>query len=190
MPRVYIHLNDESSKILLEKKGILSRKDRETATINKSKICTNCSETNRPYTKWCMNCKMVLSYTAYTETLQKQQEKEDELKLLKQSIAKQQEVIDRYDQIQQEGRILSIEQSRQISEINRKVEELFSVRVKERKLNREYESIPFEDDDSLKLKDEKFNQMLKTTRQKIRKQVELERDLQGLETNNKKIRLG
>ncbi|MEZ5389409.1 MAG: hypothetical protein R2680_06060 [Nitrososphaeraceae archaeon] len=41
MPRVYIHLNDESSKILLDKKGILTKEDREITTINKSNTWRN-----------------------------------------------------------------------------------------------------------------------------------------------------
>jgi len=82
MPRTYIHLNDESSKILLEKRGIITKNDQETANINKSKICTNCNETNRPDVKWCIKCKMVLSYTSYQETLQKEQEKENQIKEL------------------------------------------------------------------------------------------------------------
>ncbi|MGD1836408.1 MAG: tyrosine-type recombinase/integrase [Nitrososphaeraceae archaeon] len=86
MPRVYIHLNDESSKILLEKKGILTKQDRENSVINKSKICTNCSEPNRPDAKWCISCKMVISYDSYSETLEKQKKKENDIQEMKNQI--------------------------------------------------------------------------------------------------------
>jgi hypothetical protein len=86
MPKVYIHLSDESSKILLELKGVLTKKDKEISTINKSKICVNCQEPNRPDAQWCISCKMILSYTSYKETLEKQQEKDRDIEELKRSV--------------------------------------------------------------------------------------------------------
>ena len=86
MPKVYIHLSDESSRILLEKKGLLSKKDKEISTINKSKICVNCQEPNRPDAQWCISCKMILSYASYKETLEKQQEKDNDIEELKRSV--------------------------------------------------------------------------------------------------------
>ena len=87
MPKVYIHLSDESSKILLERKGVLTKKDKEISTINKSKICVNCLEPNRPDAQWCISCKMILSYTSYKESLEKQQEKDRDIEELKRSVA-------------------------------------------------------------------------------------------------------
>jgi hypothetical protein len=83
MPKIYIHLSDESSKILLEKRGLLSNKDKEISTINKSRICVNCQEPNRPDAQWCISCKMILSYDAYNKTLEKQNEREQELEQIK-----------------------------------------------------------------------------------------------------------
>jgi len=96
MTRVYTHLKDESSKILLEKKGILTKQDKEMATMNKSKICNNCNEANRPDAKWCMNCKMVLSYSAYNETLEKQKEKDNQITNLQNQV---QMIMDRLDKL-------------------------------------------------------------------------------------------
>ena len=87
MPKVYIHLSDESSKILLEQKGVLTKKDKETSTINRSKVCVNCQEPNRPDAQWCISCKMVLSYTSYKETIDKQKQKDNDIEELKRSVA-------------------------------------------------------------------------------------------------------
>jgi len=49
----------------------------------KPKQCPNCNEPNKPDSKFCAKCRMVLTYDAYSETLEKQQEKESEVKNLK-----------------------------------------------------------------------------------------------------------
>lgn len=49
------------------------------------KQCPNCIEPNKPDSRFCAKCRMVLTYDAYTETLEKQQEKESEVQLLKDS---------------------------------------------------------------------------------------------------------
>ncbi|HEX5186444.1 MAG TPA: hypothetical protein VFV86_06095, partial [Nitrososphaeraceae archaeon] len=77
---------DESSKILLEKRGILSIKDKETSIITKTKICVNCQEPNRPDAQWCISCKMILSYTSYKETLEKQIEKDKKIQMLESKV--------------------------------------------------------------------------------------------------------
>jgi TolA-binding protein len=45
----------------------------------KPKQCPNCSEGNRPDAKFCVKCRMVLSYDSYNETIENQKEKEDRL---------------------------------------------------------------------------------------------------------------
>ena len=47
MPQVYIHLSNESSKILLQKRGIIKTEDKETQSLQ-SKQCPNCFEPNKP----------------------------------------------------------------------------------------------------------------------------------------------
>ncbi|MGE3859855.1 MAG: hypothetical protein AB7F53_07685, partial [Nitrososphaeraceae archaeon] len=86
MPKVYIQLRDESSRILLQKSGILSIKDRETSIITKTKICVNCQEPNRPDVQWCISCKMILSYTSYKETLEKQIEKDKKIQMIENKV--------------------------------------------------------------------------------------------------------
>jgi hypothetical protein len=70
MPQVYLHyFGNESSKSLLEEKGIINKKDMEKQNILKSKLCPSCQEPNKSDSKFCMNpsCKMVLSYDSYHE---------------------------------------------------------------------------------------------------------------------------
>ena len=84
MPQKYIHyFGNESSESLLEAYGIAT-KDQRLSEVLKPKQCPNCSEPNKPDSKFCAKCRMVLTYDAYSETLEKQQEKESEVQVLKQ----------------------------------------------------------------------------------------------------------
>ena len=60
MPQVYVHLKGESSKILLQKRGIIEKDDREIMNALLTKQCPNCLEPNQPNSKFCTKCKMVL----------------------------------------------------------------------------------------------------------------------------------
>ena len=84
MPQVYIHLSNESSKILLEKRGIINKKDKEISTALKSRECPNCNEPNKPESKFCIKCNMVMSFDSYNETIKERQCKEKEMVELKQ----------------------------------------------------------------------------------------------------------
>ncbi len=86
MPQVYIHLSNEPSKILLQKRGIIRTEDKETQSLQ-SKQCPHCLEPNKPDGKFCIKCKMVLSYDSYTETLEKQKQKDNDIEELKRSVA-------------------------------------------------------------------------------------------------------
>jgi hypothetical protein len=78
MPQVYIHyFGTESSRSLLEARGNVQEKD--NAIVDRSKQCPNCNEPNKPDSKFCAKCRMVLTYDAYNETLEGQKEKEDKL---------------------------------------------------------------------------------------------------------------
>jgi integrase len=79
----YLHyFGNESSESLLEAYGIIP-KDQQLDQL-RPKQCPNCNEPNKPDSKFCAKCRMVLTYDAYTETLEKQQEKESEVQVLKQ----------------------------------------------------------------------------------------------------------
>jgi hypothetical protein len=78
----YLHyFGNESNESLLEAYGIISGGQQ----INqlRPKQCPNCSEPNKPDSKFCAKCRMVLTYDAYNETLESQKEKESEVQILK-----------------------------------------------------------------------------------------------------------
>jgi hypothetical protein len=87
-PRSQMHLKylhyfgNESSDSILEAYGIIT-KDKVQSDALKSKQCPNCNEPNKPDSRFCARCRMVLTYDAYSETLEKQQEKESEMQKLK-----------------------------------------------------------------------------------------------------------
>ena len=79
---MYIFFGNAPVEDLLVAHGLIS--EEETAdSILKSKQCPNCAETNKPDSKFCAKCRMVLTYDEYCETLEKQQEKESEIQKLK-----------------------------------------------------------------------------------------------------------
>jgi integrase/recombinase XerD len=94
-PRSQMHLKylhyygNEASESLLEAYGIIA-KDMQIADTLRSKQCPNCSEPNRPDAKFCAKCRMVLTYDAYSETLDNQKEKDDKIVAIEKTrIAKQ-----------------------------------------------------------------------------------------------------
>jgi integrase/recombinase XerD len=83
MPQKYLHyFGNESNTSLLEAYGIIT-KDRQQIDQLKPKQCPNCLEPNKPGSKFCAKCRMVLTYDAYNETLENQKEKESEVQILK-----------------------------------------------------------------------------------------------------------
>ena len=82
MPQKYFHyFNNQSTNSLLQAEGILP-KETEQSDILKPKQCPNCNEGNKPDSRFCAKCRMVLTYDAYNETLEMQQEKESDVKRL------------------------------------------------------------------------------------------------------------
>ncbi|MFL6399192.1 MAG: hypothetical protein ACJ72J_06380 [Nitrososphaeraceae archaeon] len=84
MPQKYIHyFGNESSESLLEAYGIVTKSSGSVDLLS-PKVCYNCNEGNAADAKFCAKCRMVLTYDAYNETLQQQQEKELEIQRLQQ----------------------------------------------------------------------------------------------------------
>lgn len=81
MTQIYVHLSGESSKVLLQKRGVLKKNEYDFNVI-KTKQCPNCSEPNKVESKFCIRCRMVLAFEAYSETIENQKKKEDEIKRL------------------------------------------------------------------------------------------------------------
>jgi integrase len=87
MPQVYLHyFGNESSKSLLEAYGIEDSSKKGQSNLLKSKSCTNCSEPNKPDSRFCFKCKMVLTFDSYQETLEIQKEKDREIIEMKDQI--------------------------------------------------------------------------------------------------------
>ncbi|MGA9841536.1 MAG: hypothetical protein WBQ25_04410 [Nitrososphaeraceae archaeon] len=87
----YLHYyGNESNEGILEAHGIIT-KDHKLSDALKSKQCPNCSEPNKPDSKFCAKCRMVLTYDAYSETVEDRQTKENEVKNLKEQMAAMQE---------------------------------------------------------------------------------------------------
>jgi integrase len=87
-PRSQMHLKylhyfgNESSESILETYGIIP-KDQQLRDALRPKQCPNCNEPNKPDSKFCAKCRMVLTYDAYSETLENQQEKNHEINNIK-----------------------------------------------------------------------------------------------------------
>jgi hypothetical protein len=79
----YLHyFGNESNNSILQEYGILP-KDNEEIDALRPKQCPNCDEPNKPDSKFCAKCRVVLTYAAYNETLEKEPEKESEMQKLK-----------------------------------------------------------------------------------------------------------
>jgi integrase len=87
-PRSQMHLKylhyfgNESSDSILEAYGIIT-KDKAHSDSLRSKQCPNCNEPNKPDSKFCAKCRMVLTYDAYSETAEEYMQKENELQSVK-----------------------------------------------------------------------------------------------------------
>ena len=77
----YIILEMKVSESLLEAYGIIS-KDQQSVDVLRPKQCPNCSEPNKPDSKFCAKCRMVLTYDAYNETIDEKDKKDKEIDLL------------------------------------------------------------------------------------------------------------
>jgi integrase len=82
MPQVYIHyFGNESSNSLLEAYGV-RRNTGSTVNLFRPKQCPNCNEPNKPESKFCMKCRMVLTYNAYTEAVEEKRLKDTQIEAM------------------------------------------------------------------------------------------------------------
>ena len=78
----YLHyFGNESSENLLEAYGIIN-KDKRASDALKPKQCPNCNEPNKPDSRFCAKCRMVLTYDAYNETVEQKEKKDKQLEEL------------------------------------------------------------------------------------------------------------
>ena len=79
----YLHyFGNESNESLLEAYGIVAAGSQQLDQL-RPKQCPNCTEPNKPDSRFCNKCRMVMSYDAYEETLEGQKKKESEVQILK-----------------------------------------------------------------------------------------------------------
>ena len=78
----YLHyFGNESNESLLEAYGIVAAGQQIDQL--RPKQCPNCSEPNKPDSKFCAKCRMVLTYDAYGEAIEEKQQKDSELQTFK-----------------------------------------------------------------------------------------------------------
>ena len=110
----YTHyFGNESSEELLESHGIETNKDKKQLTdaLLRPKQCPNCSESNIPDSKFCSKCRMVLTYDAFSETLEIEKQKDDKIAALEKKIDELQNLTaiktSRFDEIDEKIRLLN-----------------------------------------------------------------------------------
>jgi integrase len=97
-PRSQMHLKylhyfgNESSDSILEAYGIIT-KDKVQSDTLRSKQCPNCNEPNKPDSKFCAKCRMVLTFDAYGEALESEKQKQDRLTLVEEKLSSTQHMI-------------------------------------------------------------------------------------------------
>jgi hypothetical protein len=70
MPATYFHFyGNESNKSMLKAWGVLP-KEGEVENKMMPVMCPNCKEPNQIDSKFCLKCRMVLSYDAYKEAVE------------------------------------------------------------------------------------------------------------------------
>ena len=90
MPLKYLHYyGNESSKSLLEEYGLVDHGIQVDQL--KPMQCPNCNEPNKPNSKFCAKCRMVLTYDAYSETMEENMNKDKEILTLKERMNTMQE---------------------------------------------------------------------------------------------------
>src|SRR5438094_7375861 len=86
----YLHyFGNESNDSILEAYGIIP-KDKQLSETLRPKQCPNCNEPNKPDSKFCSKCRMVLTYDAYSETVEEKVEKDMEVQVLKEQVSSMQ----------------------------------------------------------------------------------------------------
>ena len=86
MPQKYIHyFGNESSDSLLEAYGLVTREQELAKTLH-YKQCPNCNEPNKSENRFCAKCKMVMTYDAYNETLEKEKQRDLEVQNLREDM--------------------------------------------------------------------------------------------------------
>ena len=98
---------NESIDSILEAYGIIS-KDKQLSEALRPKQCPNRNEPNKPDSKFCAKCKMVLTYDAYSETLESEKQKEDRLSVLEKQM---QSLVSTLSKLTEQGQVNTVAQT-------------------------------------------------------------------------------
>ena len=113
----YVHyFGNESSESILQEYGILP-KDSAEADILKPKQCPNCNEPNRPDQKFCIKCRMVLTYDAYSETMDSEKQKQDRLENMEEKLSTMQSMVEKL--------VLTVTETRDLAQQTELVKSMF-----------------------------------------------------------------
>jgi integrase len=105
----YIHyFGNEASESLLEAYGIVTKKQESAKTLH-YKQCPNCNEPNKSESRFCIKCKMVMTFDAYNETLENEKQRKLEVQNLRDDIKSMHEQMNQIMvMIQQNPRLVNI----------------------------------------------------------------------------------
>jgi predicted amidophosphoribosyltransferase len=87
--------------------GIVTR-DKNQLSVLRHKSCSNCNEPNKPDSRFCAKCRMVLTYDAYSETLESEKQKEDRVSILEKQM---QSLVSTLSRITEQGQVNRIAQT-------------------------------------------------------------------------------
>ncbi len=121
-----------------------------------------CALVNVAENKFCSDCSYPLTIQSYEELKKKEDER---IRILTSRL-------DEYEVIQKEGRIMSKEIAQKFIDIKQQVKSLVFAKEKERNYNREYELA-----NEPQIKYEKFDRVLEATRERIKREGKLQRQL-------------
>jgi hypothetical protein len=90
----YLHnFGNESNDSILQAYGIIP-KDQQSVDVLRPLQCPNCQEPNKPDSRFCSRCRMVLTYDAYSETVEENAEKDKQVQILKEQVSSMQSAQD------------------------------------------------------------------------------------------------
>src|SRR5947209_1927940 len=104
----YLHyFGNESNDSILEAYGLISKGKQLSETL-RPKQCPNCNEPNKPDSKFCAKCRMVLTYDAYSETLESEKQKEDRVSVLEKQM---QSLVSTLSKLTEQGQVNTMAQT-------------------------------------------------------------------------------
>jgi predicted amidophosphoribosyltransferase len=101
------YFGNESNDSILEAYGIIS-KDKQLSEALRPKECPNCNEPNKPDSKFCAKCRMVLTYDVYSETLESEKQREDRVSVLEKQM---QSLVSAVTKLTEQGQVNTLAQT-------------------------------------------------------------------------------